>query len=81
MNNKEFVALFGREPPNLTWPGAKSYHAARLVLVSGLSANAAAIKLGLHTSSVTRYIARRVSPAPAAPVCKCCGQKLPRGRA
>lgn len=80
MNNKEFVALFGRAlPPH--WPGARSYEAARAVLVDGLSANAAAIKLGLHTSSVTRYIARRVSPAPAAPVCKCCGQKLPRGRA
>lgn len=79
MNNRQFKKLAADRGVMYDTP---TYEACRLVLVEGLSANAAAKMAGLgHASSVTRPLARLTS---ALPVCSSCGQKIinkPKGKA
>ncbi|MBM2886754.1 hypothetical protein JFK97_20395 [Chromobacterium phragmitis] len=49
-----------------------SVAAARLVLVDGMSAYAAAQKTGLAESTISRALDKL-----ARPLCQCCGQPLP----
>ena len=53
-------------------PKSKSARAARMVLVDGLSRNAAANKARVNVAAVSRTVRRLL-----APLCPCCGQPMP----
>jgi hypothetical protein len=56
----------------LTRMGGRSLHAARLVLVDGLSRYAAAERVGVGIAAVSRAAARIENMQ----FCKCCGQPM-----
>lgn len=66
MEIKEYKKL-AKEKGIMT--GTRTYDACKLVMVEGLSATQAAIKTGLHTSSVTRPLARLTAELPRCPTC------------